>query len=100
MRRCVKEASRIGRVLAHSADRYFADGCPQHAAGIAYRVLFSIVPLAIVVVAVLGVLLGNRDVHDAVVDIIVKALPPSVASREDVADAISDIAKPSGLVGL
>jgi len=97
---CARAAGRVLNVTATAVDRYFADGCPQHAAGIAYRVLFSIVPLAIVVVAVLGVLLGNRDVHDAVVDIIVKALPPSVASREDVANAISDIAKPSGLVGL
>ena len=95
-----RAARRLLNVLATAGDRYFADGCPQHAAGIAYRVLFSIVPLAIVVVAVLGVLLGNQDVHDAVVDTVVRALPRSVASRDDVAQAISGIASPSGLVGL
>ena len=100
MRRCIEEASRIGRVLAHSADRYFADSCPQHAAGIAYRVLFSIVPLAIVLVSIFGVILGNEAVHDAVVDTIVGALPSTAASREDVADAITGIATPSGAVGL
>ncbi len=62
--------------------------------------LFSIVPLAIVVVAVFSLLLGNQDVHDAVVDTVVRTLPSSVASRDDVANAISDIASPSGLVGL
>jgi membrane protein len=97
---CARAGRRIAGVLATAIDRYFADGCPQHAAGIAYRVLFSIVPLAIVVVAVLGVLLGNKDVHDAVVDTVVRALPPSVASRDDVAQAIAGIASPSGLVGL
>ena len=97
---CARAGRRVAGVLATAVDRYFADGCPQHAAGIAYRVLFSIVPLAIVVVAVLGVLLGNRDVHDAVVDTVVRALPPSVASRDDVAQAIAGIASPSGLVGL
>ncbi|HEX3328830.1 MAG TPA: YihY/virulence factor BrkB family protein [Gaiellales bacterium] len=97
---CERAVRRVAAVLATAVDRYFSDGCPQHAAGIAYRVLFSIVPLAIVVVAVFGLLLGNREVHDAVVDTVVRALPPSVASREDVANAISDIASPSGLVGL
>src|SRR6478672_2709428 len=97
---CGRALRRVANVLATAADRYFADGCPQHAAGIAYRVLFSIVPLAIVMVAVFGLLLGNHDVHNAVVDTVVKALPPSVASRNDVANAISDIASPSGLVGL
>jgi membrane protein len=87
-------------VLAHSADRYFADSCPQHAAGIAYRVLFSIVPLAIVLVSIFGVILGNEAVHDAVVDTIVGALPATAASRNDVADAITGIATPSGVVGL
>jgi membrane protein len=87
-------------VPAHAADRYFADTCPQHAAGIAYRVLFSIVPLAIVLVSIFGVILGNQTVHDAVVDTIVGALPATASSREDVADAITGIATTSGAVGL
>jgi membrane protein len=87
-------------VLLTSADRYFADRCPQHAAGIAYRVLFSIVPLAIVMVSIFGVILGNPQVHDLVVDTIVGALPSSAASRDDVAGAITAIASPSGALGL
>jgi membrane protein len=90
----------VGRVLAVAADRYFSDRCPQHAAGIAYRVLFSIVPLAIVLVSLFGLLLGKQAFHDAVVDTIVGALPSTAASREDVADAITAIASPSGAVGL
>ena len=87
-------------MLLTSADRYFADRCPQHAAGIAYRVLFSIVPLAIVMVSIFGVILGNPQVHDLVVDTIVGALPSSAASRDDVAGAITAIAAPSGVLGL
>lgn len=97
---CARVAGRIVRVLATAGDRFFADGCPQQAAGIAYRVLFSIVPLAIVVVAAFGVLLGDRDVHDAVVDTVIRALPAGVASRDDVARAIAGIASPSGVLGL
>jgi membrane protein len=100
MRRCIEEASRIARVLALSAERYFADGCPQHAAGIAYRVLFSIVPLAIVLVSIFGIILGDKTVHDTVVDTIVRALPATATSRAEVADAITGIASPSGAVGL
>jgi membrane protein len=83
-----------------SLDSYFADRCPQHAAGIAYRVLFSIVPLAIVLVSVFGLILGNQAVHDAVVDTIVGAVPSTAASRDDVARAITAIASPSGALGV
>src|ERR1043165_1635585 len=100
MRRCGEEAGRIGRVLARSAERYYAADCPQHAAGIAYRVLFSIVPLAIVLVSIFGVILGDQTVHDKVVDAIVRTLPSSATSRADVADAITGIATPSGAVGV
>ena len=82
-------------MLATAVDRYFADRCPQHAAGIAYRVL-----LAIVLVAIFGLLLGNRAVNDAVVDTIVGALPSTAASREDVAQAITVFASSSGTIGL
>jgi membrane protein len=87
-------------VLLASADRYFADRCPQHAAGIAYRVLFSIVPLAIVMVSIFGLLLGSKHVNDVVVDTIVGALPSAATSRGEVADAITSIASPSGALGL
>ena len=100
MRNCLAGVLRVGRVLLTAGDRYFADRCPQHAAGIAYRVLFSIVPLAIVMVSIFGLILGNRQVHDLVVDTIVGALPSSAASRDDVAQAITAIATPSGVLGL
>jgi membrane protein len=87
-------------VLVLAADRYWADSCPQQAAGIAYRVLFSIVPLAIVLVSLFGLVLNNHEVHDAVVDTIVGALPATAADRTDIADAISGLAETSGLVGL
>jgi membrane protein len=87
-------------VLVLAADRYWADRCPQQAAGIAYRVLFSIVPLAIVLVSLFGLVLNDQAVHNAVVDAIVGALPATAADRTEVADAISGLAETSGLVGL
>ena len=87
-------------MLLVAGDRYWADSCPQQAAGIAYRVLFSIVPLAIVMVSLFGLLLNDRQVHDAVVDTIVGAIPATAADRAEVADAITGLADTSGVVGL
>ena len=51
---------------------FYHDHCPQQAAGIAYRVLFSIVPLAIVLVSIFGLVLQDdairKDVLNAIVD--------------------------------
>jgi membrane protein len=87
-------------VLGVAIDRYFADRCPQNAAGIAYRVLFSIMPLAIVLVSIFGLILGNREIRHAVVDTIVSTVPSTTAGRADVATAISALASPSSTVGL
>lgn len=86
--------------MVGAANRYFADRCPQHAAGIAYRVLFSSVPLAVVLVSAFGILLGNEAIRDAVVSTIVNALPANAANRANVADAITAIVPPPGLLGL
>ena len=93
-------ARRVGAVTFESIDRFFADQCGQHAAGIAYRVLFSMAPLAIVLVSIFGLVLQNDGIRNDVVNTIVDALPVSVAGRQDVADAITAIAKPASAVGL
>jgi membrane protein len=99
-RRSAEALRRIVSVLAIAIERYFADRCPQNAAGIAYRVLFSIVPLAIVLVSIFGVILGNQQIRQAVVDTVVSAVPPTTTGRGDVAKAISALASPSSAVGL
>jgi membrane protein len=94
---------KLARVLPDAFQRYFADGCPQQAAGIAYRVLFSIAPLAIVLVSIFGLVLQNEGVRQDVVDAIVGWLPVSEAGRKDVENALTTIATPAsaaGLVGL
>jgi membrane protein len=62
--------------------------------------LFSIAPLAIVLVSVFGLILQDDDVRDNVVDSIVDALPVSAAGRQDVEDAITAIATPASAIGL
>jgi len=80
--------------------QFFADGCPQQAAAIAYRVLFSIAPLAIVLVSIFGLVLQDDGVRRDVVGAVVDALPASAADRKDVEDAINAIATPASAAGL
>jgi membrane protein len=93
-------AKKLARVIPEAVDRFFADQCPQQAAGIAYRVLFSIAPLAIVLVSIFGLVLRDDSVRGDVVSTIVDALPVSSAGRHDVEDAITAIATPASAAGL
>jgi membrane protein len=91
---------KLARVVPDAAQRFLADHCPQQAAGIAYRVLFSIAPLAIVLVSIFGLVLQDDGVRHAVVTAIVDALPVSAAGKKDVENAITAIATPASAAGL
>jgi membrane protein len=93
-------AKKLARVIPAAVQRFFADHCPQQAAGIAYRVLFSIAPLAIVLVSIFGLVLQNDSIRHDVVNAIVDELPVSVAGRKDVENAITAIARPASAAGL
>src|SRR5262245_57173281 len=88
-----------GRIPA-ATQRFFADQCTQQAAGIAYRVLFSIVPLAIGLVSIFGLILQDESIRNDVVDTIVDALPVTAVGRQDVEDALTAIATPASAAGL
>jgi membrane protein len=91
---------KLARVVPEALQRYFADRCPQHSAAISYRVLFSVAPLAIVLVAIFGLVLQNDEIRHDVVDTIVDALPVTVSGRKDVEDAVTAIATPASAAGL
>jgi membrane protein len=96
----VATAKKLARVVPGAVERFFADQCPQQAAGIAYRVLFSIAPLAIVLVSIFGLVLQDDSVRQDVVNTIVDALPVSAAGRQDVERAVTAIATPASAAGL
>jgi len=96
----VETAAKFGGAAPAAVERFFMDQCPQHAAAIAYRVLFSIVPLAIVLVSVFGLVLQDDSVRQDVTKTIVDALPVSAAGRQDVEDAVTAIATPVSAAGL
>jgi membrane protein len=93
-------ARKLGGAISEAVERFFADQCPQQAAGIAYRILFSIAPLAIVVVSIFGLVLQDDSIRHDVVNAIVDALPVSSAGRRDVENGITAMATPASAAGL
>ena len=91
---------RLARVIPQAVDGYFADRCSQHAAGIAYRVLFSLVPLSIVLVAVFGLVLRDDSLRKDVISEIVDRLPLSDSGSADVTREIEKLASPATGLGL
>ena len=88
------------RVIPEAIDGYFTDRCGQHAAGIAYRVLFSLVPLSIVLVAIFGLVLRNDEIRTDVINQIVDSLPLSQSGSADVTRQIEKWASPATAFGL
>jgi membrane protein len=90
----------LARVIPQAIDGYFTDRCGQHAAGIAYRVLFSLVPLSIVLVAIFGIVLRNDGLRNDVIKEIIDALPLSETGGADVTREIENLASPATALGL
>lgn len=62
-------------VLKHSVKDFFQDNCPQMAAAISYYVLFSIFPLLIFLISILGTFLKNEELRNKLVDMIIEYIP-------------------------
>lgn len=88
------------RVIPQAIDGYFADRCGQHAAGIAYRVLFSLVPLSIIMVAILGIVLRDDSLRNDVIAEIVNRFPLTESGGADVTRQIEKLASPATALGL
>jgi membrane protein len=91
---------RLLGVVPVTIEAYFARRLPQHAAGIAYRVLFSLAPLAIILVSIFGLVLTNDAIREDVIAAIVDRLPVSEQGERDVTDAVTRIASPASALGL
>jgi membrane protein len=91
---------RVVHAFDFALRRFFADKCPRDSAAIAYRVLFSAGPLAIVIVSIFGLVLQDDDIRREVVETVVHALPVSASGRRDVEQALAAIATPASAAGL
>jgi membrane protein len=100
----MRRTLRFFRLLAGSSVRSFLDrNSLDFAASIAYRVLFSLFPLAILLVGVFGLLARATGVRADVVDEIVDQVPLTGEGREQVRDlllAATDDVSALGLIGI
>jgi len=92
-----KTARRLAGTLTAAGSRYAGCDASDSAAGIAYRVLFSLAPLAVVLVSVFGLLLQDQDLENDVISKVVSVVP---VKSQDVTKAIENIATPASAAGL
>jgi membrane protein len=79
-------------IIKNTAIGYTTDSSGQQAAAITYYVLFSMVPLGIFGLSVLGRFLGTEEVQEQVVDWIMDTLPfTPVEGRKQVEDFVSGL---------
>jgi membrane protein len=96
---------RLGILGYRSVKGYFDDGCSQRAAAISYYVLFSLFPLVIFTVSILGLVLEDDALQADVVDAIMESIPLTEdQGRDDVTTALENVATTRssaiGIVGL
>jgi len=92
--------AKLSRALPHAVDDLFRDRCPQYAAAIAYRVLFSLFPLTILLVSVFGLVLQDDELRERVISELVSVLPVSPSGEQNVQSTIEQIASPLSAIGL
>ena len=90
---------RLLGILFSAIDGFFRHHLSQHAAGIAYRILFSLAPLAIVLVSIFGLVLRDASLREDVIDLILRHLPLTESGAQRAQDAVVGIARPASALG-
>ena len=102
---CCTEVMRVRFLLTlsrRSIEEFFADNCSQMAAAISYYVLFSLFPLLIFLVGILGLLLQDSQLQRDIIDAVLDFIPLSEdEGRGEVTEAVEGVAGVgSGALGL
>jgi membrane protein len=88
------------RALPRAVEDMFKDRCPQYAAAISFRVLFSLFPLTILLVSIFGLVLQDDELRTSVIDEILGVLPVSTEGEDDIRSSIESLASPFSAIGL
>ncbi len=93
---------RLSVLVYRSVKGFFDDACTQRAAAISYYVLFSLFPLVIFTVGLLGLVLKDQQLQADVVDEIMNNIPLSQdQGRNEVTTALQNVASGrSGAIGV
>jgi membrane protein len=90
----------VANALPRAIEDLFRDRCPQYAASIAYRVLFSLFPLTIFLVSIFGLVLQDDEIRQRVIDELIDFLPVSSEGQGNIQSSIEGIASPLSAIGL
>ncbi len=92
---------RLWLLTKHSILGFVDDNCPQMAAAISYYVLFSLFPLVIFSIGILGFLLQDSDIERRLVDELTGLLPVDSEGAGNVEDAVRELTgASSGVLGI
>jgi len=95
---------RLWLLAKHSVLGFLDDNCPQMAAAISYYVLFSLFPLVIFTIGILGFILQESDVERRLVEELTGLLPVDTEGAGNVEDAVRELTGASsgvlGIIGL
>ncbi|NLT05205.1 MAG: YihY/virulence factor BrkB family protein [Solirubrobacterales bacterium] len=92
-----------GRHAAKVTERavvdFFADRCTQLAAAMSYYALLALFPLAILAVGVFGLVIGEEQARDDVIDFLTRRLPVTEdAGRQDIASLLRGVVGSGGTI--
>ena len=95
-------ARRSSVLIYRAVKAFFADNCSQRAAALSYYVLFSLFPLLIFSVGILGLVIQDSKLQSDIVDEVMSNIPLSQdEGRNDVRDALAAVARDqSGAIGI
>jgi membrane protein len=98
--RHLSDRSRLARLVLGAAADYGLNRCPQFAASIAYHVLLSLFPLALLVATLGGLLLRDDERRTDVANAIADRVPLLAEAGVDLDAALSTSLQSLGLLGL
>jgi membrane protein len=87
-------------LLRRGVAEFRADHCPQMAAAMSYHVLFSLFPLAIMAVGIIGLVTQSPHARDAVLTAVLKAVPLSGHGRRQLRELLGSVNGGAGALGL
>ena len=88
------------RAIPRAVEDMFRDRCPQYAAAISFRVLFSLFPLTILLVSIFGLVLQDDELRTTVIDELLGVLPVSSSGEDQIRESIESLASPFSAIGL
>ncbi|MBW3653482.1 MAG: YihY/virulence factor BrkB family protein, partial [Actinobacteria bacterium] len=98
----ISHATRLAMALAgRGVSEFFEDGCPQRAAAISYYSLLSLFPLAIVLVAVFGLVADDAAARQQVIEFVLDNVPlREDRGRADLEELLNSVTAASGGFGI